>query len=314
MDNMTSYQTFEHLMDCLEIQYKDVFMNMFTHSLVGEVKRWFKDLPIESIFHGPTFMMFSLHKWDERKSHHQYLSEFCATKRRNDETVMKFNRRFQNLYHNLPVEIHPFEAATKVYYALAHHPDLDFYLREIKSPTLEQMYIDAEEIENNLWACGKLPGQMKNEDMDTEEQREEEEQDKSDIYSSLLHIADQQEKSFIPNQQHFNDWEDDFCINFVGGFQGFTDEEIELDLNEQREGNNKNEFSDSKVPSFIHFLQNQYCIQNDNSDCYEECDQVLKEKVYYNSEDYSCVSEEEESLEISFKNIIVMRKFMKIII
>jgi hypothetical protein len=56
-----------------------------------------------------------------------------------------------------------------VYYAEAHHPDLVFYLRERKSPTLEQIFIDVEEIENNLWACGKLPSKKQNEDMDIEE-------------------------------------------------------------------------------------------------------------------------------------------------
>jgi hypothetical protein len=79
-----------------------------------------------------------------------------------------------------------------VYYTLALHPDLAFYLRERKSLTLEHMFTDVEEIENNLWACGKLLNQIKNEDMDTEEQREEDEQDKSDMYISLIHIVEKQ--------------------------------------------------------------------------------------------------------------------------
>jgi hypothetical protein len=129
-------------------------MRLFTHSLVGEVKRWFRNLPSESINSWIDFNDFFLHKWVERKSHHQYLSEFYATKRRNDETIMKFNRRFENGYNNLHVEIRPSEIVAKVYYALAHHRDLTFYLKERKSSTLQQMFIDVEEIENNLWACG----------------------------------------------------------------------------------------------------------------------------------------------------------------
>jgi hypothetical protein len=150
-------ETFEHFTDCLDIQHEDVFMRMFTHSLVGEVKIWFRDLPVESITSWTDFHDVFLYKWAERKSHHQYLSEFYATRRRNDEIVMKFNKRFENLYHNIPVEICPSEVVAKVYYAKAHHLDLAFYLRERKSPTLKQMFIDVEEIENNLWACGKLP-------------------------------------------------------------------------------------------------------------------------------------------------------------
>jgi len=86
----------------------------------------------------------------------------------NDETSMKFNGIFQNLYHNFPIEICPSEVAANVYSALACHPDLGIYLRERKSPMLEQMYIDAEEIENNIWACGKLPNQIKDQDSNTE--------------------------------------------------------------------------------------------------------------------------------------------------
>jgi hypothetical protein len=175
-----------------------------------------------------------LHKWAERKSHHQYLSEFYAIKRRNDETVTRFNRRFENTYHNFPVDIRPSEVVAKVYYTLAHHPDLAFYLRERKSPTLEQMFTDVEEIENNLWACGKLLGQIKDENLDTEEQREEDEQNKSDMYTSLIHIVEKQKESLnILNQQYDNEWENDFCINFLSNFHNgkneFSDDESEQD-------------------------------------------------------------------------------------
>jgi hypothetical protein len=120
---------FEHFTDCLNIQYEDVFMRLFVLLLVGEVKIWFRDLPSESITSWIDFHDVFLHKWAERKSHHQYLFEFYATKIRNDETVKKFDRRFENFYHNFPAEICPFEAVAKVYYVLAHHPNLSFYLR-----------------------------------------------------------------------------------------------------------------------------------------------------------------------------------------
>jgi hypothetical protein len=126
-------------------------------------------LEVDSINSWTDFYDLFLHSWAERKSHHQYLFEFYAIRRRNDETVTKFNRRFENSYHNFPVDIQPSEVVTKVYYAIAHHPDLAFYLRERKSSTLQQMFIDVEEIENNLWACGKLPGQTKDEDLNAKE-------------------------------------------------------------------------------------------------------------------------------------------------
>jgi hypothetical protein len=86
---------------------------------------------------------------------------------------MKFKRRFENVYHKFSVEIRAFEGAVKVYYALAHHPHVAFYLRERKSFTLQQM-LDPEEIEKYLWACGMPLDQIK-EDLNAEEQKEEDE-------------------------------------------------------------------------------------------------------------------------------------------
>jgi hypothetical protein len=101
------------------------------------------------------------------------------------------------------------------------------------------MFIDAEEIENNLWACGKLPGQMKDEDMDTKEQREEDEQDKSEMHILIVH--DKHENPSISNPQHFNDWEANFCINFVGDFQGFSDGKGDQELEKQNCHSSENE-------------------------------------------------------------------------
>ena len=88
--------------------------------------------------------------------------------------MTKFNRRFENFYHNFHFEIFPSKVVAKVYYALAHHPNLAFYLKERKSSTLQQMFIDVEEIENNLWACGMLPNQIE-EDLNAKKQKEEDE-------------------------------------------------------------------------------------------------------------------------------------------
>jgi hypothetical protein len=108
-------------------------MRMFTQSSEGEARRWFRDLETNSINSWIYYHNIFLHKWVERKSHHQYLSKFYTIKRRNDETVTRFNRIFENTYHNLHVDIRPYEAIAKVYYTLAFHLGLSFYLRERKS-------------------------------------------------------------------------------------------------------------------------------------------------------------------------------------
>ena len=148
---MAAYQCFT---DYLKIQHDDVFMRMFTEPLEGKVRKWFRDLAAGSISSWVDFKDIFLNKWAERKAHHQYLYEFYAIKRRNDENITKFNMRFKKFYNSMPMDIQPSESAAKVYYAAAHNPEFAFLLRE-RSSTLQQMFTDAEELENNLWSCGK---------------------------------------------------------------------------------------------------------------------------------------------------------------
>lgn len=93
--------------------------------------------------------------------------------RRSNETVSEFNRRFENFYFSIPTEIHPPEAATMVYYSSSLHLDVAFYLREKGSKTLEQISIDAQEVKDNLWASGKLPGQDLHLDLEITQQAKE---------------------------------------------------------------------------------------------------------------------------------------------
>eukprot|EP01018_Ginkgo_biloba_P037631 Gb_34124 [translate_table: standard] len=127
-----SKPSFQDFTDNLEIEYDDVFMRMFCHSLEGVVE-------------------------NERKSYNHYLTEFYSMRRNDDERHSKFNKRFWKFYLSMPTKIHPSEVAAKVYYIAAQRPNFSFYLRERRALTLEQMFIDVEEIEDNLWACGKLP-------------------------------------------------------------------------------------------------------------------------------------------------------------
>jgi len=113
---------FEDFIDYLNIKHDDVFMRMFTQYFEGEVRRWFRYLESNAISSWNGFLDLFLHKWDEMKNHHQYLFEFYSIKRRKDETITKFNRRFENLYHNFPIDINPFEYASNVYYTLCYDP------------------------------------------------------------------------------------------------------------------------------------------------------------------------------------------------
>jgi hypothetical protein len=52
----------------------------------------------------------------------------------------------------MPIEIRPTDTAAMVYYVMDQHSELVLLLRERKSTYLSQLFMDAEEVEENLQA------------------------------------------------------------------------------------------------------------------------------------------------------------------
>ena len=71
-------------------------------------------------------------------------------KRENDEPITKFNWSFQSFYISMPPEIRPSEKLAMVYYVMAQHLDLVFFLLERKSSSLRQLFEDAKGVEDNI--------------------------------------------------------------------------------------------------------------------------------------------------------------------
>ena len=59
----------------------------------------------------------------------------------------------------MPLEIQPFKIATMVYYVPTQHPDLVIFLRERKYSSLQQLFEDSKEREENIRACKVLRDQ-----------------------------------------------------------------------------------------------------------------------------------------------------------
>jgi hypothetical protein len=81
---------------------------------------------------------FSKH-WGENKSLDLYLADFYALRRGEEEVLSVFNRRFYNIYHDMPLEIRPTETVAMVFYVMAQYPDLVLLLRERKSSSLSML-------------------------------------------------------------------------------------------------------------------------------------------------------------------------------
>jgi hypothetical protein len=78
---------FNDFIDLEEVDFEDVKMSLFTQSLAGEVRKWFRALPPASIADFKAFETNFLAKWGDKKNPLQLLTQYNNMKRSPEETV-----------------------------------------------------------------------------------------------------------------------------------------------------------------------------------------------------------------------------------
>ena len=91
-----------------------------------------------------------LRYWGEKKSYEQYLSEFYVMKKREDESLSIFNRRFHSFYHSIRKDFKLPEVTAMLAYTNAFDYKFPLWLRATKAPTLASMQEETFEIEYNI--------------------------------------------------------------------------------------------------------------------------------------------------------------------
>ena len=89
-------------------------------------------------------------------------------KRHEGETMSSFNRRFASFYYNMTKEIQLLEGPAKLLYALGFPLKLYLLLLERKSVTLQNMFVDSLEVEENLRMSKRFLGVGCNDKFDNE--------------------------------------------------------------------------------------------------------------------------------------------------
>jgi hypothetical protein len=199
--------------------------------------------------------------WGERKSWDLLLSEFYAMRRMKDETISSFSRRFPSIYYKFPKEIQPLEDTAKLCYATTLHPYVSFLLMERRSRSLQQMFSDAQEVEDNIQVCGKLSEQIQNEELDAEENDSEHEQRTTDLN------FEQRINSIMHSLEVFN--VDGFAGNYFPPIEECHEDEhdqqtVDLDLCHH----------EKKDDCFIYLFE----VYNDN-DFAEMVDQLVEDQI-----------------------------------
>ena len=123
---------FEDFVDLEEVDYVDVKMWLFAHSLSREAKKWLKDLLAGSILTFQAFQNAFLERWDDKQSPLHLLSQYNSLKKGGFESVHEFSSRFMRVYNSIPDDINPSVAADKLHYTEAFDNDFPFSLRERK--------------------------------------------------------------------------------------------------------------------------------------------------------------------------------------
>ena len=107
----------EDSFDYMEIDDETVKMRIFAQSLGGEVKKWFKGLPPNSINDLPSLHHTFINKWEVKSNPLQILAEYKNLKINQGESVQDYSTRFNIVYNALPPHMKPPEGI-----ALAKYP------------------------------------------------------------------------------------------------------------------------------------------------------------------------------------------------
>jgi ribonuclease HI len=142
--------------DNLNIENEDVWMRVFVQSLDGEVRKWFRGLTPGSIVGIEALDNAFLRQWGDKKYFMYYMTEFGSLKKKEEESVSDFSKRFNKMYNKIPAEINPSEASAKITYASAFDPDFCLLLRERRATSLANMQDAALEVESNVLAVNRL--------------------------------------------------------------------------------------------------------------------------------------------------------------
>ena len=127
-------------------------MRLFAQNLIGDVKKWFKALPVASIVDIVSFHHSFLNRWEVKNNPLQILSEYESIKRNQGESGQDYCTRFNNIYNAIPTNIKPPQGLSFIKFPNGFDADMSDQLRERNTATLEDTQKCVVSVEANLLA------------------------------------------------------------------------------------------------------------------------------------------------------------------
>jgi hypothetical protein len=127
-------------------------MRLFAQILTGDVKKWFKSLPVASLNDIASFHQPFLNRWEVNKNPLQILFEYESIKINQGGSVQDYCTRFNNIYNEIPTNIKPPQGLALIKFPDVFDAEMFYQLRERNPPTLEEAKKCVVSVEENLLA------------------------------------------------------------------------------------------------------------------------------------------------------------------
>lgn len=135
-----------------EIDDDDVRMKIFVQSLTGDVRPWFRALPMKFIADPEALYQTFINRWEKKKDPLHILSEYDTIKRGPQQAILDYCARFSNVYNAIPQNLRPPPDLALYKFPEGFDSDMAYQLRERAPQILAKMQNVAVSVEANLIA------------------------------------------------------------------------------------------------------------------------------------------------------------------
>jgi hypothetical protein len=140
--------------------HEDVKMTLFVYSLEGDALEWFTDFPADKFKTLEEILDEFRKRWGDQKEHRFQLNALMNIRKKENETMVEFNTKFNNLVKNIHRDIKPKDAAILIHYLDAFEGEIRYALVDKEPQNLEAAQKIATKVEQNLLEARKsnIPG------------------------------------------------------------------------------------------------------------------------------------------------------------
>jgi hypothetical protein len=118
---------------------EDVKMTLFVYSLEGDVAEWFTDFAAAKFSALEEILNEFRKRWGDQKEHRFHLAALTTSQKKENETVVENNTKFNSLVKGLHRDIKPSDTTILIYYIEAFEGEMRYALRDKDPQTFENV-------------------------------------------------------------------------------------------------------------------------------------------------------------------------------